>query len=205
MLFNVLLMIGTVAAAISGALCAIKHRMDLSGVILLAFIVGNGGGTIRDTMLHVPIFWFTETQFLWATVAAGILTFLLSYDHHFKHRAESLNKLLLWFDAVGLATFAIAGTQKALSLGTPAVGAIVLGMLTAVGGGVIRDVLCNDVPVIFRRQLYATPALIGATTFVAMTDYLPGHHGLALFFSTAIVIILRCMAMQADWHLPMAK
>lgn len=203
MLFYSLEIIGTLAFAISGALAAIKHRMDLSGVIVLAFIVGNGGGTIRDIMLKVPIFWFTEYSYVWISVAAGIICFIAASGRKFHDRIAALNKWLLLFDAIGLGVFAIAGTEKALDAHFNSYIAIVMGVLTATGGGVVRDILCSDIPVIFRRELYATLALLGGILYVLL---LPCTNvEVAIFGSIAVVVILRILALTRDWHLPMAK
>ncbi|MDF2691310.1 MAG: hypothetical protein K0S29_1165 [Gammaproteobacteria bacterium] len=203
MLFYSLEIIGTVAFAISGALAAIKHRMDMSGAIFLAILVGNGGGTIRDMMLGLPVFWLTQTQYIWISGITGLLIFSIAYFKHNPSSAKNLNNLLLFCDAVGLGVFVVAGTDKALSWHISSSMAVLMGMTTGIGGGIIRDILCNDIPVVFRRQLYATPALLGAIVYVlGLSD---SKHAIATWAAVLTVVIIRCLGLYKNWHLPMLK
>lgn len=203
MLFYSLELIGTLAFAISGALAAIKHRMDVSGVIVLAFVVGNGGGTIRDMMLNTPIFWFNQYSYVAISVFAAIICFISASGRKFHDRIAALNKWLLLFDAVGLGVFAIAGTEKALSVQASSFVAIVMGVITAVGGGVVRDILCSDIPVVFRRELYATLALLGSILYVLTLNHF--NSDIAVFGSISVVVMMRILALAYNWHLPLAR
>ena len=202
MLLTILDMIGTIAFATSGALAAIRHRMDLSGAIVLAFIVGNGGGTVRDMLLERPIFWFHEHNYIYVAVATGLITFLIAYfvpkTQH--HRAKDFEWSLILSDAIGLAAFTIIGINVTLSLGYGILIAIIMGLLTAVGGGVIRDIMCREIPLIFHGQLYATPALLGAILYVTLLHYAP--HELAIATCIIVVLTIRILAVKKAWHLP---
>ncbi|MDO8954976.1 MAG: trimeric intracellular cation channel family protein [Gammaproteobacteria bacterium] len=203
MLFYTIEIIGMVAFAISGALAAVQHRMDMSGAIFLAVLVGNGGGTIRDELLGVPVFWLSQTQYIWIAALTGFIVFGIAYYKLTPTSAKNLNSLLLLFDALGLGVFVVAGTDKALACHLPASMAVLLGMITGIGGGAIRDVLCNDIPVIFRRQLYATPALLGAITYVIGIRYYSLE--LAIWTAVSVVVVIRCLGLYCNWHLPMLR
>lgn len=202
MLLPILDMIGTIAFATSGALAAIRHRMDLSGAIVLAFIVGNGGGTVRDALLERPIFWFHQHSYIYVAVATGIITFLIAYfvpkTQH--RRAKEFEWSLIISDAIGLAVFTIIGINITLNLGHDILIAVIMGLLTAMGGGVIRDVMCREIPLIFHGQLYATPTLLGAILYVALLHHVP--HELAVATCIIAVLVIRILAVKKAWHLP---
>jgi uncharacterized membrane protein YeiH len=200
MLFYTLEIIGVIAFAISGALAAVKHRMDMSGAIFLAVIVGNGGGTLRDMMIGQPAFWLTQTQYLWISAITGVAVFLIAYFKVFG-QDKTLNSLLLFFDAIGLGVFVVAGTERALSYNVSPSIAILLGVLTGIGGGIIRDILCNDIPVIFRRQLYATPALLGGIAYIIGINHT--NHAIAVWAAVLVVVLVRCLGIYKNWHLPL--
>lgn len=190
---------GTFVFAISGAVTAVRHRMDIFGVLVLAFAAGNAGGITRDLLIGaVPPAAIADWKYLAVSILAGLLTF------YWYRQMDRLRHPVLWFDAVGLAFFAVAGAQKALLYGLDPVMAALLGMLTGVGGGMLRDVLANEIPAVLRADLYALAALAGAAVVVI------GH---ALHFqavATAIIggllcFALRFMAIRYGWHLPKAK
>jgi len=190
---------GTFVFALSGAMAAGKHRLDIFGVMVLAFAAGNAGGILRDLLIGAtPPSAIAHLSYLGVSLLAGFIVFfwdpLVSRHNH----------LVLWFDAVGLAFFAVAGAEKALVFGLHPVMAAVLGMVTGVGGGMLRDLLVMQIPTVLRADLYALAALAGAAIVVLghMLDFntigsiLVG--GLACFF-------LRYMAIRHGWHLPMAR
>lgn len=203
MLFYTLEIVGMVAFAISGALAAVQHRMDLSGAVFLAVIVGNGGGTIRDLLLGAPVFWISQTQYIWIAVLTGLIVFAIAYFKLSTGSGKTLNNLLLIFDAVGLGVFVIAGTDKALSYHLYPSMAVLMGMITGIGGGIIRDILCNDIPVVFRRQLYATPALLGAIAYVLGIRYMNAEA--AIWLGVSVIVLIRCLGLYRGWHLPMLR
>jgi uncharacterized membrane protein YeiH len=152
---------GIVVFALSGALMAGRYRLDPFGVIVLAFVTAVGGGTIRDTILQTPIFWVVETHYLYVIIATALLTIVF-----IRQPKRIPKRFLLIADAFGLALFAVLGTQKSILLGAPLSVAIVMGIITGVAGGMIRDVLCNVIPMILSKEIYALAAMLGGGLFV---------------------------------------
>lgn len=190
---------GTFVFAISGAVAAVKHRLDVFGIMVLAFAAGNAGGITRDVLIGAtPPAAVADWKYLGVSVLAGLVVFL-RYP-----LLARLSNPVLWFDAIGLAFFAVAGAQKALVYGLNPVMAALLGMLTGIGGGMVRDVLVNQIPAVLRADLYALAALAGAAVVV-------GGHLLGLApAATATVggvlcFALRYMAIKHGWHLPAAR
>lgn len=187
---------GTFVFAISGALAATNRRLDVFGVLVLAFVAGNFGGVSRDVLIGaVPPAAFTNWLYLLVSVLAGLLTFFAW------PRIDRLKQPVLLFDAVGLAFFAVAGAQKALAFGLSPVMAALLGMLTGIGGGMMRDLLLAEIPQVLRSDLYAVAALLGAAAVVVghqlgLPDVIAAPLGGVLCFG------LRFLAIRYDWHLP---
>lgn len=157
----VLDLVGIFVFALSGGLTAVRERFDVIGVLVLACAAGLGGGILRDVLIGaVPPVGISDPRLLAAACGAGVVTFFL-------HPAMSrIRRVVLVLDAVGLGVFVVAGTYKALALGTPVLAAVIVGVLTGVGGGVVRDLLSGHVPeVLGRTELYATPAILGAVLF----------------------------------------
>jgi uncharacterized membrane protein YeiH len=187
---------GVAVFAATGALVASRKQMDLVGFALLGTVTGIGGGTLRDMLLgQAPVFWVRDPTALVTCVAASCAVFATA------HLPPSRYRLLLWFDALGLALFAVAGAEKALLAGAGPVVAVTMGVITATFGGVIRDVLGGESPVVLSREIYVTAALLGATIFVAATgaglvrDAALGAGLLAGF-------ALRGAALHRGWSLP---
>jgi uncharacterized membrane protein YeiH len=156
---------GLVVFVVSGALAAGRQQMDLIGFILLGSVTGIGGGTLRDLVLARPVFWVAAPDQLIACVVVSLLTFF------FVPGSIARTKGIVWSDALGLAAFAVQGAHTALDSGAPFVVAVVMGVMTAVGGGVIRDVISGDRPFIVRGELYASTALAGAVLFVTLATW----------------------------------
>ena len=188
--------LGIIAFATTGALVASRKQMDIVGFVLLGTATGIGGGTVRDTLLDAPpVFWVTEPAYLVACVLISSAAFLLA------HILQSRYRLLLWFDAVGMASFAVTGAERALLAGAGDIVAIAMGVITATFGGIIRDILGGESPVILTREIYVSAALAGATTFVALTALgLSREFGLAFGFLVAAAI--RFAALHWNWSLP---
>jgi uncharacterized membrane protein YeiH len=148
--------------AISGVLEAGRKEIDLLGVIVIALVAALGGGTLRDLLLGAPVFWIANQTYLYAAVIAGIAAFFAARIVHLPL------DLFVVPDAAGLALFAVLGTQKALTLGAPWLAASLMGVITGVFGGVLRDVLCNERPLIFTGELYATAAWAGSLLLVLL-------------------------------------
>jgi len=194
--FFALEMFGTVVFAISGAMSAGREKFDLSGVILVACVGGVGGGTIRDAVLgRGPVFWVSHPTYLVVAAAAGAAFFVAG------RWWEPPYRLFLWADAVGLGVFMVAGADATLALGFPAGMAVLMGMLTAVGGGFMRDIICGQKPLILRREVYATAALAGAVVMVGLRELglEPPAPGL---LGAGVVVGLRFAAIAWDLHLP---
>lgn len=155
---------GIAVFAASGALEASRRQLDIVGFVLVGSVTGIGGGTLRDLLLgRDPVYWVAEPHFLYLTSAVSALVYFTA------HQVESRFRVLLWADAVGLALFAVTGAKVALTAGTPPAVAVLMGVMSATFGGLIRDVVCNTTPLILRREVYATAAAAGAGTFVALT------------------------------------
>lgn len=190
---------GTFVFALSGATAAVKHRLDIFGVMVLSFAAGNAGGITRDLLIGaVPPAAIADWTYVGVSVLAGFLTFFGA------SLIDRLTNPVLWFDAVGLAFFAVAGTQKALVHGLNPAMAALLGMLTGIGGGMLRDVLVNEVPTVLRADLYALAALACAVV-VAMGHVLDIQPLTTTLAGGAICFGLRFMAIRYGWHLPGAR
>lgn len=153
---------GIIVFSLSGALMAGRYKLDPFGVVVLASVTAIGGGTIRDIILQAPVFWVVQPIYLYVILTTALLTIILV-------RQPKLipKRFLLIADALGLAVFAVLGTQKSLVLGSPLPVAIVMGIITGVAGGMIRDVLCNVIPMILQKEIYALAAMLGGCLFVA--------------------------------------
>src|SRR5579872_4366738 len=189
---------GTFVFALSGATAGVKHKLDLFGVLVLSFAAGNSGGIARDVMIgaHPPAA-ISDWRYIAVSMLAGLVTF---YWHRIINR---LSSPVLVFDAAGLALFAVAGTGKALAFHAGPVAAILLGMLTGIGGGMVRDILVMEIPTVLRTELYAVAALIGAAVVVVgRMLHLPSS--VAAIVGAVLCFGLRFMAMRRGWQLPTA-
>ncbi|AZQ85849.1 trimeric intracellular cation channel family protein [Colwellia sp. Arc7-635] len=151
---------GVIVFAFSGALMAGRYKLDPFGVVVLSAVTAIGGGTIRDVILQVPIFWVENPRYLYVILATAFLTIIF-----IRCPKRIPKRLLLVSDAFGLALFAVLGTEKALALGTAIPVAVLMGMMTGVVGGMLRDVLCNVIPMVLRQEIYATAAILGGALF----------------------------------------
>jgi uncharacterized membrane protein YeiH len=152
---------GTFVFGLSGGLAAVRARLDFFGVIVLAAVVGLAGGITRDLLIGTPPATFRDWRYLAAVGAAGLVSFFAA------PRLERINRQVLIFDALGLAVFCVTGATKATAFGLGPVQATLLGAITGIGGGMLRDVLLGETPTVLRRELYAVPALLGAAVVVA--------------------------------------
>lgn len=189
---------GTFVFAISGAVAAVNRRLDLFGILVLSFVTGNVGGITRDLLIGaVPPAALTDGRYLSVSVLAGLITFFWYAG------VDRLRTPVLLFDAVGLAFFAVVGAQKAISFGLSPVMAALLGMLTGIGGGMMRDVLLAEIPQVLRSDLYAVAALVGAS-IVVIGDGLGISYGVSASVGGLLCFGLRFMAIRHGWHLPVA-
>ncbi|WP_078085839.1 trimeric intracellular cation channel family protein [Microbulbifer mangrovi] len=192
-------LIGIAIFAFTGVLAAGHKQMDLFGAVVLACVTATGGGTLRDIILNVPVFWLSDSYYLWIAAATGVVSFyMIRY-------LQVPMRLLMVADAAGLAVFVVIGTQKVLDLGhTPAI-AIVMGVMTGTFGGLIRDILCGDIPLLLRREIYATAALSGAAALVILDDIdaLPGEAVVAL--AVLVTLGIRLAALRWNLSAPIAR
>jgi uncharacterized membrane protein YeiH len=189
---------GTFVFALSGAMAGVKHRLDVFGVLVLSFVAANAGGITRDVLIGVvPPGAISDWHYLGVSLFAGIVTFYFTSSI-----TRRWNPVLL-FDAAGLALFAVTGAHKALTHGLNPVMATLLGMLTGIGGGMARDILLAEIPIVLRADLYAVAALVGAAVVViANMMQLPSEP--AALVGAALCFGLRVLAIKLGWHLPVA-
>jgi uncharacterized membrane protein YeiH len=198
-LLLVLDLLGTFVFALSGAGAALRRRLDLFGVLVLAFVAGNFGGITRDLMIgSVPPEAISDWRYVAVSLVAGVATF------YFFPVIDRLGSAVLLFDGAGLALFAVSGTQKALAFGLNPIMAALLGMLTGIGGGMVRDVLVAEIPIVLRADLYALAALAGAAV-VVIAGLLQIPSTAATIVGAALCFGLRVMAIKRGWHLPIAR
>ncbi len=188
-------MIGTVAAAISGIRLAATKRFDWFGAYTVGLVTAIGGGTVRDVLLDIPVFWMQSWVYL-AVTALSLVTVMV-----FRSFLVSRDRILFIFDSIGLALFCVIGIQKTLAVGYPMWVAAVMGIITGAFGGVLRDLLINEEPLVFRKDIYATACLAGAICYwVAL---LLGADPMTQQISCAVVVIgLRVLALKYNLSLP---
>jgi uncharacterized membrane protein YeiH len=192
-------LVGVAVFAVSGALEAARKQLDLVGFLFVAAVTGIGGGTLRDVLLdRGPVFWVHEPIYLWVTSSAAIATFFVA--PHIQRRAV----VLLWADALGMAVFCVLGARTALDAGAGPAVAVLMGTMTATFGGLIRDVVCTETPLLLKREIYATAAAAGAALLVAgralgLADPLATVLGLATAFA------IRAVALAFGLSLPIYR
>ncbi len=189
-------MIGLAVFAISGALTAARREMDPFGFVVIGTVTAVGGGTFRDLVLGVgPVFWVRSPESLLVCVVASLPVFWLARYLNSRYRA------LVWADALGMALFTVTGTQKALAAGAGPVVAMTMGVATAAFGGMMRDVLCGESPLLFHKEIYATAALSGAATYLVMLELgLPVS--IAAIVAFGLTLLVRSVALLRSWSLP---
>ena len=182
--------------AMSGALAAGRRNMDIFGVAVIAFVTALGGGTIRDVVLgNYPIGWTQHPEYVYLVIFAGLATTVLArFMHHMK-------RSFLMLDAMGLVAFSLIGCDVALRLDYPVVVVIMAGMLTGISGGILRDVLCNQVPVVFRRELYASVSLFVCVLFLGLRSA-GVDDGLNMLSCFVLGFGFRMLALRQSWRLP---
>lgn len=191
--------IGTFAFAISGALVAMKKDFDVFGVIIIAFVTAVGGGMLRDVLINShPINWIGDMNYIWTILFAVFFTFLL------KSKIAPLRKTFFLFDTVGISMFTLLGLQKCLGIGLHPFIALLMGVISAVFGGVIRDVLTRKVPLIFKSEIYASACFAGGLTYLLL-GYLSINADVQFVISALVVIIIRVVSVRYQLELPKIK
>ena len=196
MFYQVLDIMGTIAFAISGVLVAMDKRLDVFGVLIIAFVTAIGGGTLRDLLIgNTPVVWMRDSTYVLVIGITVILSII------FSSRLKYLRKSLFLFDTIGIGLFTMIGIDKGLEVGLLPVMCIALGTMTASFGGVLRDILCNEIPVIFRKEIYATACILGGIVyFLLVILNVPQKYSYVAAIST--VIGIRLLAVKYRISLP---
>jgi len=191
--------LGTFAFAISGALVASDQKFDLFGVLIIAFVTAVGGGMLRDVLINAhPINWIGDLNYLYVILVGVLVTFL------FKSKILPLSKTMFLFDTIGISVFTILGLQKALTYDLQPILALIMGMISAVFGGVLRDVLTNKVPLIFEKEIYASACLLGGITYLSL-NYFQLPTSVNFLLSALVIIAIRIVAVKFHLELPKIK
>lgn len=187
--------LGTLSFAISGFITASKKQLDLFGAFVIAFVTGLGGGTLRDLLLNTKVGWLSEPTNVYIVIAAVILAYL------FKQQFVRLRKTMFLFDTIGISLFTISGLQVAQQYELNNLYLVLFGVITATFGGAIRDILCDEIPLIFRREIYATACILGAVSYLGFEAL---GFGLVLKTTLAcsIIILIRTLAVLKNWSIP---
>jgi len=187
--------VGTLVFAISGILTAIDSDFDVVGSSIIGMVTAVGGGTLRDMLIgQTPVGWMTDLNYLWTIIAALLLSYL------FKKRILKLRKSMFFFDTIGIGLFTILGLQKTLGVGLEFPIAILMGIVSAVFGGIIRDVLTNKVPLIFRKEIYASACLAGGLVFLGLEQF-SNNPTINMLISMLTVVIIRYLSVRNNWSL----
>jgi uncharacterized membrane protein YeiH len=181
--------------AVTGALVASRKQMDVVGFCWLGFVTGVGGGTVRDLLLGVPVFWVRDSSYVLVCIAASVAVYFTA------HVPPSRYRLILWLDALGLALVTAAGAAKGLDAGASAANAIIMGVVTATVGGIIRDILGQEPSIILRREIYVTASFAGAVV-VVLADRLGTSRDLAVALGLVVALAIRGLAIVYSWSLP---
>lgn len=195
-MFELLDVIGTLVFAISGALTAMYKKLDLFGVYCIAFVTALGGGTLRDVLIgRTPVGWMLDNQYI-IIITIGFLLSLL-----FNRYLERLRVSMFLFDTIGLGVFTLIGLEKGLEFGLSPIVCVILGTITATFGGVIRDILCNEIPVLFRKEIYATLCIVGGIVFFMLRELKIAEDIISIIVASFIIGI-RLVAYRFNWSLP---
>lgn len=196
MLLHFLFIMGICVEAVTGALAAGRKKMDFFGVMLIACIAALGGGTVRDSLFNTyPLTWVLHPEYLLYTSLCAFLTIFIA------HSLIKIMKLFLILDALGLSTFVIIGTQKALNHGLSPSIAVISGVITGICGGMLRDILCNDIPLVLRKELYAVIAIGGALLFITL-NYFQIAENLSVIITLISIFIARLLAIFFHIEIP---
>ncbi|MGP5316046.1 trimeric intracellular cation channel family protein [Psychrobacter faecalis] len=189
-------MVGVIACAIAGTLLAQHKGFDIAGCILVSMVNAIGGGTLRDMALdRHPLFWMTDLNYV---IVITITSLILQIFFHLYHK---IDKALKFFDAIGLAAFSVIGFKVALAQDISPVIAVMMGVWTAIIGGLLRDIICNEIPLLLQREIYITASIAGSVTYLAL-DYWGVDAVTNEFMMLFIIFAVRMLALKFDWHLP---
>lgn len=189
-------MVGIIACTVAATVAAKRAQLDLSGALLVSFVGSVGGGTLRDLLLNRhPIFWLHDLNYLYVIVLVSLLVQI------FYHVVTRLDKVMRWFDALGLAAFTVIGMNAALSLNMNAPIAVLMGVFTAIIGGVFRDMICRNIPLVLQKEIYGTASVLGGI-FYLMLLHTPIHASLRDIATLFLIFGIRMLAVYRAWNLP---
>ena len=189
-------MVGVIACAIAGTLLAQHKGLDISGCVLVSMVNAIGGGTLRDMALdRHPLFWMTDLNYV---IVITVTSLILQMFFHLYHKIDNALKL---FDAIGLAAFSVIGFKIALTQDMAPLIAIMMGVWTAIIGGLLRDIICNEIPLVLQREIYITASIAGSVTYLLL-QRLGIDSGINEFIMLFVIFAIRMLALKFDWHLP---
>ncbi len=195
-MFYILGIIGTIAFSISGVLVALNKRMDPFGIFIIAFVTAVGGGTLRDILLNeTPVIWMRDMTFIYVVAITATITILI------RNKIDYLRTSLFLFDTIGIGLYTVVGVEKGINAGLHPLICISLGTISACFGGVIRDILCNEIPIIFRKEIYATACILGGIAYFLMSK-LPIEEDVVFIVAGCVVISVRLLAVKFKISLP---
>ena len=188
--------LGTIAFAISGVLTAMNKRMDAFGILIIALITSIGGGTLRDVLIgKTPVTWMQDQVFPTVIFVTAVFAVL------FRSKLKYFRRSLFLFDTIGIGLYTITGVQVSLAFGLDPLICVILGTISACFGGVLRDTLCNEIPIIFQKEIYATACIVGAVTYLVLYRF-EVSQTLAMIISGSVIITIRILAVVFKWKLP---
>lgn len=196
MFYFIIDILGTIAFSISGVLIAMDKKLDVFGVFIIAFVTAVGGGTLRDLLIGIgPVGWLTAPFYLIVILATVVLAIV------FVKQLKYIRKSLFLFDTIGIGLYTMIGIEKGLAAELSPIMCIALGTITACFGGVIRDILCNEIPVIFRKEIYATACILGASVYFILIQF-PMNNTFAQALGIITIILMRILAVSFKISLP---
>jgi uncharacterized membrane protein YeiH len=195
-MFYTIDILGTIAFAISGVLVAMSKKMDVFGILIIAFVTAVGGGTLRDLLIgETPVSWMKDITYTYLILGSAVFAMI------FKNKINYLRTSLFLFDTIGIGLYTLVGIQKGINADLHPIICIALGTITATFGGVIRDILCNEIPVIFRKEIYATACIVGGTTYFLLREF-PIQNNIVFLIAGVVVIVTRLLAVKFKIALP---
>jgi uncharacterized membrane protein YeiH len=195
-MFYTIDILGTIAFAISGVLIAINKKMDLFGILIIAFVTAIGGGTLRDVLIgQTPVSWMKDMTFTYVILGSAVFAIIV------RRKINYLRTSLFLFDTIGIGLYTVVGVEKGISAGLHPIICIALGTISACFGGVLRDMLCNEIPVIFRKEIYATACILGGLSYFLLRK-LPIDPNVVFAIAGLIVIVMRLFAVKFKIALP---
>ncbi|MFD1615203.1 trimeric intracellular cation channel family protein [Gelatiniphilus marinus] len=195
-MFYTIDILGTIAFAISGVLVAMGKKMDLFGILIIAFVTAVGGGTLRDLLIgNTPVFWMEDMTYSYIIIASSVFAIV------FRNKINYLRTSLFLFDTIGIGLYTVVGIEKGINAELHPIICVALGTMSACFGGVIRDILCNEIPVIFRKEIYATACILGGVTYFLLSE-LPIEDNIVFVVAGVVVITTRLLAVKFKIALP---